>query len=561
MNNILGKDLIIEILARLGPGKDAIRALKVCRSWEAYLRTEWCYLRMIQCCGLPRNRDIFGEGEGLDPNHWKGYQRELASVWSREVERLRASIVECQTAVQLVRAMYCKGVSKKMLLAAIDHYRRFDHAPLWTIAGDTTLDEKEQADMCKVLLYAKANVDLTGGSGVRTTPLQQAVRAGRPAVISILLLGGAVVDKFGGSFQQTPLVLAAGECGNAVITQRLVAAGADLAAEDEDGFLAMHRAISLHRLEVLNYFAELLRWKLVGKGLSQGMMTRPVMLSFSIFSSRLPDPQKCCELIASVDWLEGLLFMRDQVGIPQAAIVNYAMEACEGSSYSCKTLLQWLWKERAIDERNPRLFEILSSDNLPLASLACLPSSGAKWETLLKIFCRRSWSTLQSLYTLGWIEPREVVLLYLRHLLGRKPWLLERQQRWGQPDLGSDFYEGTIASLFEWESIMNRDKRDLKCCVDRKEIDVGSQTMGDLHDSGWGLRSVNRERVNGVPAQLKALKMPLEGREFLQALLQNDHVRGKEMFFMVWVVVLSFFTFFLLTNSAHTVGVHCLSWC
>ncbi len=101
------------------------------------------------------------------------------------------------------------------------------------------------------------------------------------------------MDKFGGSFQQTPLILAAGEVGDEVITSRLVAgaslasvvfphspsqkhpkkAGADLVARDEDGFIALHRAVMRQRLPVLNYFAELLRWKLQGK-VSGGKLTK-----------------------------------------------------------------------------------------------------------------------------------------------------------------------------------------------------------------------------------------------------------------------------------------------
>lgn len=132
----IGRDLKIEVLARLGPGRDALRCTRVCKTWDAYLRTEWAYLRMIQCRGLPRNKDIFGAGEGVDPNRWSGYQKDLANSWGWETKALRASIVRCRTATELVRVMYGKGRSSRaVLLAAIDHYQRFDHAPLWILAG------------------------------------------------------------------------------------------------------------------------------------------------------------------------------------------------------------------------------------------------------------------------------------------------------------------------------------------------------------------------------------------------------------------------------------------
>jgi hypothetical protein len=148
--------------------------------------------------------------------------------------------------------------------------------------------------MVFVLLYAGANVDLTGGSGVRSTPLQQAVRSVSPMVITWLLLAGAVVDKFGGSFMQTPLALAAGEVGNAVIVQRLVVAGADIAAVDEDGLLAIHRAVWYRKLDVLNYFSLLLRWK---RDTDNSMMSRPALLYYSDKSFYLlPDMLACANM-------------------------------------------------------------------------------------------------------------------------------------------------------------------------------------------------------------------------------------------------------------------------
>ena len=64
------------------------------------------------------------------------------------------------------------------------------------------------------------------------------------------------MDKFGGSFEQTPLALVCGEMegSNIELVHRFVSAGADIAALDDDDLLPIHRAIRNERILVLEYF-------------------------------------------------------------------------------------------------------------------------------------------------------------------------------------------------------------------------------------------------------------------------------------------------------------------
>jgi hypothetical protein len=304
---MLRKDDMVEVFARLGPGRVAVRAMRVCRLWEQILLLPSTYNRMVACGNKPVNGYIFGANSGNDPNNPSGYQGKLAD-WDGDPGpylQLRARLKECTTSRELSKAL-SSAPSRMERDIALNLYKRFIHAPLWTICGNSTLDEAEQAEMVRLLLVCGAEVDLTGGSGVRTTPLQEAARINRPRVVQLLLLGGAVVDKYGGSFQQTPLALVCGLANSVDLVHRFVAAGANIAAVDEDGLLPVHRAMLAHSLPVLNYFARLFRWK----SDEETQMDRPTLLHFSDRSFHLvPTVESAFDLCVTLDWLEGVEFL------------------------------------------------------------------------------------------------------------------------------------------------------------------------------------------------------------------------------------------------------------
>lgn len=118
-------------------------------------------------------------------------------------------------------------------------------------------------------------------------------------VVTLLLLAGAVVDKYGGSFQQTVLTLAAGEIGSVELVRKFVSSGADLAAVDEDTFLPIHRAIQYKRLGVIEYFARLLRW------CPQQVDAPPLLYYSDATFALLPSKEETLELCAAIDWSVG----------------------------------------------------------------------------------------------------------------------------------------------------------------------------------------------------------------------------------------------------------------
>ena len=169
----LPKDILIEILARVGPGSTAIQCLFVCHRWRALLLQPSFYLQVCRVGKKPLNNWIFGKDSGLDPNHPTGMQATLSEFENRALcVQWRTRIKHSSSSKELNRTLHERNRTPFERQVALNLYLRFDHPPLWIICGNIELEESEQKEMVRSLLYCGAEVDLCGGSGVRSTPLQ-----------------------------------------------------------------------------------------------------------------------------------------------------------------------------------------------------------------------------------------------------------------------------------------------------------------------------------------------------------------------------------------------------
>jgi ankyrin repeat protein len=100
-------------------------------------------------------------------------------------------------------------------------------------------------DTITFLLDSGADVNLPGPTGDDwdATPLQHAILARQSGAARLLLERGADPNRSGGPRSPAPLLLAAGDTDPAFV-RLLLAHGADLNVEDEDGVTPLARAVS-----------------------------------------------------------------------------------------------------------------------------------------------------------------------------------------------------------------------------------------------------------------------------------------------------------------------------
>ena len=100
-------------------------------------------------------------------------------------------------------------------------------------------------DTIKLLLDSGADVNLPAPTGDDwdATPLQHAILARQPGAVRLLLERGADPNRVAGPKTTAPLLLAAGDT-DPTFVNLLLAHGADLAIEGEDGVTPLTRAVS-----------------------------------------------------------------------------------------------------------------------------------------------------------------------------------------------------------------------------------------------------------------------------------------------------------------------------
>jgi hypothetical protein len=96
---------------------------------------------MIQRSGKVKNHDIFGKDCGRDPNHPIGPQLKLFEYEERHlVLPWRDRLKHCTSPEELMEVLYDNQFSKFQREVALNLYLRFDHPPLWEIAGNREID-------------------------------------------------------------------------------------------------------------------------------------------------------------------------------------------------------------------------------------------------------------------------------------------------------------------------------------------------------------------------------------------------------------------------------------
>ncbi len=437
---MLRRDDYAEVFARLGPGRDAVRATRVCVAWDNALLLPSTYNRMVATGQKPRNRFIFGANSGLDPNNPTGYQGKLAEYEDREpCIALRRKLKECDNVKRLVRLLD-SAPSFMVRDVALNLYLRFDHNPLWTICGNAAIRDTEQEEMIRILLIVGAQVDLTGGSGVRTTPLQEAARINRPRAVQMLLLGGAVVDKYGGSFQQTPLALVCGLANSSLdLVHRFVAAGADIGAVDEDGLLPIHRAMLARSLPVFNYFARLLHWK----SDEDSRMDRPSLLHFSDVNFHLlPTLEKAFDMCVISDWGDGLQLLAPSM--PNEGR-DRARDILKLGNYYRPEVERWLMAHDSTPGLGI-LRLVFHDDCLDLAvKQQAYLKTVDPLDLLERALCGRAWTVLRFLMKIGIFAGLSLLQMYMEHLAAKRPFYSNSYRVAERVEV-----EDTIASPKEW---------------------------------------------------------------------------------------------------------------
>ena len=136
------------------------------------------------------------------------------------------------------RCILLLGLSAALLAAGACDDQPHD-SPLIQAARTGSLDT------IKLLLDSGADVNLPGPTGDDwdATPLQHAILARQPGAVRLLLERGADPNRVAGPKTTAPLLLAAGDT-DPTFVNLLLAHGADLAIEGEDGVTPLTRAVS-----------------------------------------------------------------------------------------------------------------------------------------------------------------------------------------------------------------------------------------------------------------------------------------------------------------------------
>jgi hypothetical protein len=239
--------------------------------------------------------------------------------------------------------------------------------------------------------------------------------------VARLILGGAVVDKFGGSFMQTPLSLVCSEGDDVELVHRFVASGADICAVDEDGLLPIHQAIATQRVAILEYFANLLKWK---KDLGT-KLDRPSLFYYGDRNfGRLPTAQQALELCARWDWAEGVkmfegsVFSREEIIDTLRQVMKNAV-----SGFQNIQLLFVEWKGDKIEPKT--LLKILSLQNHGDFKLFDSLLELEPEVVLTSLLQYRAFSLITSLMQQEYFE-MDVAELYLTKICGHLEFLEKR---------------------------------------------------------------------------------------------------------------------------------------
>lgn len=121
--------------------------------------------------------------------------------------------------------------------------------------GDPTPDPADRLECARALIAAKADVNARTADGSTALMEAAASRGAGNELLRLLLKSGAGVN-LADRQKQTALMFASGAYGDPEAVRILLAAKADLRAEDWEGHTALWRATSARRPEIM---AELLR--------------------------------------------------------------------------------------------------------------------------------------------------------------------------------------------------------------------------------------------------------------------------------------------------------------